>query len=241
LSDAGAEVVKGDMDDTGSLHDALKGCYGVFGVTSFWEHFDKELQQGTNLLEAVAAAGIHHFIFSSLPGAKKISNGALVVPHFDIKAQLEDDARSRGLKATFVHVAFYYENFLSFFPPTPDESGTLAFGLPQGDTKLAGVCVDDLGGVVSPIFNDPDNYIGKTVGVVGDDLPPQEYANIMTKVLGKTVKYNYIPKDVFASFGFPGADDLATMFEFNRTLIPNRQADLDESHSVYPQIQNFET
>ena len=31
------------------------------------------------------------------------------------------------------------------------------------------------------------------------------------------------------------------MFEFNRTLIPNRQADLDESHSVYPQIQNFET
>jgi hypothetical protein len=69
----------------------------------------------------------------------------------------------------------------------------------------------------------------------------EERAEIMTRVLGKTVAYRYIPREVFASFGFPGAEDLANMFEFNRLHVPNRRADLEESRALYPQIQDFET
>ena len=49
------------------------------------------------------------------------------------------------------------------------------------------------------------------------------------------------PRDVFASFDFPGADDLANMFEYNRLHIPNRQEDLEESRSLYPKLQSFES
>ncbi len=241
LNDAGADVVNGDLEDIESLKAAMDGCYGVFGVTNFWEHFGKEYQQGKNLIDAVAASNVEHFIFSTLPNAKKISNGEFNVPHFDIKAQLEEYTRGLGLRATFVHVAFYFENFLSYFLPQKQEDGTFAFGFPQGDTPLAGLAIEDLGGVVTAIFDRPAEFRDKIVGVVGDDLPPKIYAEIMTRVLGKTVVYNHIPRDVYASFGFPGAEELANMFEFNRVHIPNRKADLVESRSLYSKIQTFES
>ncbi len=241
LQAAGAEVIQGDLDDLKSLQTALEGCSGVFGVTNFWEHLQNEYTQGKNLIDAVAASGVKHFVFSSLPHVQKITGGKLEVPHFDMKAQLEEYTRELELSATFVHVAFYFENFLTFFPPQLQEDGTFAFGFPQGDTPLAGVAVEDLGGVVAQIFESPTDFRDRTVGVVGDDLLPKEYAEIMTRVLDKTVVYNHIPREVFASLSFPGAEELANMFEFNRLHIPNRQADLVESRSLYPQMQTFES
>jgi uncharacterized protein YbjT (DUF2867 family) len=241
LAKAGAEVFKGDLENPESLDAALKGCYGVFGVTNFWEHFDKEYEQGINLVDAVERAGVEHFVFSTLPYVNKITRGEFEVPHFDIKGRLEEYTRSLGINATFVSVAFYYENFLNFSPLQKQEDGSYAFGFPQGDTRLAAVAVEDLGGVVKTIFERPSEFKGRIVGVVGDDLPPAAYADAMTRILGKKVVYNYIPRDVFASFDFPGADDLANMFEYNRLHIPNRREDLEESRSLYPKLQSFES
>lgn len=241
LKNAGAEVVKGDQGNPDSLRSAVDGCYGVFGVTNFWEHFDKEYELGKNLVDAVAGGEVRHFVFSTLPPAEKISGGELPVPHFDIKAKLEDYSRELNLPATIIHVAFYYENWLSFFPPQEQEDGSWTFGFPQGEIPLAAVSVEDTGGVVATIFNDPERFIGRTVGIVGDDLPPAEYAEIMSRILGKRVVYNHIDRETFASFGFPGADDLANMFDFNRRFIPNRQKDLEESKSLYSGMQRFES
>lgn len=240
LKQAGAEIARGDLDNAASLKAALAGCYGVFGVTNFWEHFGKEKQQGINLIDAIKEAKTPHFVFSILPPAKKLSGGKLDVPHFDIKAEMEDYARGLKLGATFVNVAFYFENFLGFFPPKKQANGTWAFGFPQGDTPLAGVAVEDVGGVVAAIFARPADFKDQTVGIVGDDLPPKKYAEIMTRVLGKTVVYNYITRDVFAGFGFPGADDLANMFEFYRLHVPNRASDVARSRFLYPPMQTFE-
>ena len=218
----------------------MKDCYGVFGVTSFWEHFDKEYQHGKNLVDAVAESNVEHFVFSTLPSANKLSNGKLDVPHFDLKAKLEQYTKELGIEATFVHVAFYYENFLYFFPPKKNGNGSYVFGFPQGDTLLAGVSVEDLGGVVASVFERPQEYKGRVVGAVGDDIRPDEYAAVMTRVLGKTVEYNHIDREAFASFGFPGADDLANMFDFNRHYIENREKDKNESRSLNPEMRTFE-
>jgi uncharacterized protein YbjT (DUF2867 family) len=237
---AGAEVVKGDLGDAQSLRAATRGVYGVFGVTNFWEHFGGEREQGRNLVDAVAEAGVGHFVFSTLPPALKISGGELEVPHFDIKAELEEYARLRVPGATSVHVAFYYENFLGFFLPRKGEDGVYSFGFPQGDTPLAAVSVEDVGGVVAALFERPDEFKGRTVGVVGDDLPPGDYAAAMTRLLGRTVKYEHVPREIFAGFGFLGAEDLANMFDFNRRFIPGRRADLKGSRSLYPGVKTFE-
>ena len=240
LQKSGVKMVEGDLGDINSLRAAIHGSDGVFGVTNFWEHFDKEYAQGKNLIDAVAAEKVRHFVFSSLPHAKEISGGKLPAPHLDNKAELEEYTRTLGIPSTFVHVASYYENFLSFFPPQHGDNGSYSFGFPQGDTPLASVAVEDIGGVIAQIFNHPDKFVGKVIGIVGDDLKPADYAQQMSKRLGKKIVYNYIPRDVFASFGFPGADDLANMFEFNRLYIHNRTADLENSRKLYPDIRTFD-
>jgi uncharacterized protein YbjT (DUF2867 family) len=240
LAAIGADVIQGDLDDRSSLDTALAGCEGVFGVTNFWEHFDREAQHGKHLIDAVADSNVSHLVLSTLPDAYDLSGQKLEVPHFDIKARLERYARGKDIGATFVHVAFYYENFLSFFPPQKQEDGSYAFGFPQGDTRLAAVAVEDVGGVVTPIFKDPAKFRGRVVGIVGDDRPPAEYAKLMSDALGKQIVYNYIPRETFATFEFPGAEDLANMFEFNRLYIPNRRADLDECRALYPAMQPFD-
>lgn len=49
----------------------------------------------------------------------------------------------------------------------------------------------------------------------------------------------HIPREVFAGFGFPGAEDLANMFAFNQRYIPERTADLARSRALYPALQTF--
>ena len=241
LRDLGAEVVKGDLDDPSSLAAALDGCYGAFGVTNFWEHFEKEGPQGINLVKAVAAAKIQHFIFSTLPPIEKETNGALRSPHFDLKAEHEEYARSLGIPSTFVHVPFYYENFLYFFPPRAAGDGTYQFGFPQGDTPLAAISVEDVGPIVAPMFEDREAWLGKVVKLAGEEIPAAEYAAAMTRRLGVDIRYAYVPRETFAALGFPGAEDLADMFEYYRLHIPSRARDIEACRAIAPELQNFDT
>lgn len=240
LREAGAEIVRGDLADPASIRQALVGCNGVFGVTNFWEHFAAEEQHGRNLIDAIAEAKVSCFVFSTLPNVHKVTGGKLEVPHFDIKGRLEEYARSRNLSAVYLHVAFYYENFIHFFPPQKQDDGSYTFGFPQGDTPLAGVSVEDVGGIARLVFKNPAAYRNQIVGVVGDDLPPAEYARMLSEQTGKTVHYQHVPRETFAALGFPGAEDLANMFEYNRTYIPSRKNDLERCRELYPDMQSFE-
>jgi uncharacterized protein YbjT (DUF2867 family) len=243
LRRAGAELVGGDMDDGASLRAAMTGCDTVFAVTNWWEGFDsaKEVQQGRNLVDAAVETRIPRFLFSTLPGAKTISGGNIAVPHLDTKAEIEQYARSLGLNGVYFNVAFYFENFINFQMLQRQPDGTLGFGFPQGDTPLAGVGVENLGGVVAAVLERFDQYAGKVVGVVGEDAPCSHYAEVMTRVFGRKTTYQYIPREVYANFPFPGADELANMFEFNRLYIPNRRADLEQCRRLYPEMQSFES
>ena len=137
-------------------------------------------------------------------------------------------------------MAFYYENFLTFFPPRPQGDGSYGFGFPQGDTPLAAVSVEDVGGVVAPIFARPDEFTGRTVGIVGDDRPVSAYAEAMSRALGQRVTYQHVPREVFASFGFPGAEELPNMLGVQRRFVPTRRADLEASRARYPGIRRVE-
>lgn len=240
LREQGAEVVRGDLADLGSLRDAIAGCYGVYGATSFWEHFEDEYQHGINLVDAVADVGVGHFVFSTLPSVERLTEGELRVPHFDLKARMEEYARSLALPVTFVHLAYYYDNFLAWFAPRRQPDGSYRFGFPQGETRLAGIAVEDIGGAVATLFERREESRGRSLYLVGDELTPAEYAAVMARVSGRSVTYGHIPREVFAGSGFPWAEELANMFEFYRTRVPDRQADLVRTHELYPQVQRFE-
>lgn len=59
-------------------------------------------------------------------------------------------------------------------------------------------------------------YIGKTVGIAGEHLTGAQMASALSKALGKEIAYNAVPPEVYRGFGFPGAEDLGNMVQFNR-------------------------
>lgn len=93
LRERGVSLVKGDLNDVESLKIAVKGSYGVFGMTDFWSIHSQEIemQQGKNLFHACKAQGVRHYVWSSLPHALRVTNGVLTqLPYFDGKAIVEE-------------------------------------------------------------------------------------------------------------------------------------------------------
>lgn len=241
LKEAGAEVVAADLDDEKSIEAALKGAYGAFVVTNFWEHFskDKEIAQGKRIADVSKRLGLTLVVYSGLENVKKLTNGKLEVPHFDGKGVVEEYFREIGVPMTSVRLPSYYENLLTFFKPQKDKDGDgYTLGFPMGDIPLDGFSVKDLGGVVLSILKSPSKYTGKDIGLSTEKLTTEQYATIMTRVLGKNIRDGKLTPEIYAKMGFPGAQELANMFTFY-TMKPNR--DIQLTLQLNPKAKKFQS
>jgi len=221
-------VVAADMDDEASLVAAFEGAYGVFMVTNFWEHFQsaKEIDQCKRVASAAKATGISHVVWSTLEDTKMfgagdsipdIENGGVKykVPHFDGKGIGDLAFKEAGVPTTFLLTCYYWDNLVHFgMGPKKGEDGAYAITFPMADdTLLPGIAAQDIGFCAAALFDDA-SYIGKTVGIVGEHLTCPQMAEKLSKALGIEVKFTSVPADVYRSFGFPGANDLGNMFQW---------------------------
>jgi uncharacterized protein YbjT (DUF2867 family) len=254
LAAAGAEVVAGDLDDVESLKKAFAGAHGVYAVTNFWEHFsaEKEKAQAKNIAEAAKAAGVKHVIWSTLEDTRSFMQAddkrmpmlqeKYRVPHFDAKA--EANQFFSGVPATMLVTSFYWDNLFMFgLAPKKGDDGGYSWAFPMGNEKLAGIAAEDIGRTAYGIFKAGGQYIGKTVGIMGEALTIDEMGKKIEKGLGiGPVKYNAVEPDVYRSWGFPGADEMGNMFQadrdFAKQMLANRN--VDETKKLNPQLQSFE-
>ena len=58
----------------------------------------------------------------------------------------------------------------------------------MGDIPMDGISVADVGAVISSIFNSPAEFLGKAVGLSAEALTVQQYADVLSKTLGKEVQ-----------------------------------------------------
>lgn len=254
LAGQGAEVVAADLDDVESLKKAFAGAHGVFVVTNFWEHFsgEKEKAQAKNAADAARDAGVRHVIWSTLEDTRKLLSPddnrmpmlqeKYRVPHFDAKA--EADEYFSGLPMTKLLASFYWDNFYLFgLGPKKAEGGGYACTLPMGDSKLAGISADDIGPAAYGIFKAGDEYLGKTVGVMGEALTLADMCRKIESAYGLDgVTYNAVEPDAYRGFGFPGADELGNMFQiyrdFEAQVLGARS--VDETRKLHPGLKNFD-
>ncbi|KAF7468997.1 nmrA family domain-containing protein 1-like [Marmota monax] len=239
LQKLGAEVVKGDLNDKASVEAALKGAYGAFVVTNFWEHFskDKEVCQGKMVADTAKHLGLKHVVYSGLENVERLSGGKLKVPHFDGKGEVEEYFWSIGVPMTSVRLAAYFENFLTTWKPWKAPDGNFyTLALPMGDVPMDGISVADVGAVVSSIFNSPEEFIGKAVGLSAEALTTQQYADVFSKSLGKEVRDAKITPEAYEKLGFPAAKELADMCRFYQ-MKPDRDVKL--THRVNPKVRIF--
>ena len=89
------------------------------------------------------------------------------------------------------------------------------------DGPMDGIAVGDVGPAVASIFNNPQEYIGKKLGLSGEKIT------------------NQVSLEVYAKFSFLGANDLAAMLEFYSTANPDHSITL--TRELNPTALNFKT
>ena len=254
LAKLGAEVVSADLDDEQSIRRALQGAYGAYFVTNFWEHFsaEKEMAQAGNMARAAKAAGIQHAVWSTLEDTRQwvpLSDNRMPtlkekykVPHFDGKGASNKFFTEQGVPTTFLNTSFYWDNFVYFgMGPKKGPDGSYAIAFPMGAKKLPGIAAEDIGKCAYGVFKKGPETIGKTVGIAGEHLTGEEMAAGLSNALGQKVQYVNVTPEAYRAFGFPGADDLGNMFQFNRDFSDEfcGARSLDFSRSVNPSLQSF--
>ncbi len=252
LAALGAEVVKGDADDEASLRTAFEGAWGAFCVTFYWEHMsaEKETAQIAAMARSARTASLRHVVWSTLEDSRKwiplddprmpTLGGKYKVPHFDAKGESDHYFTEAQVPVTFLLASFYFENFFrSGLRRGPD--GVLSLTFPLGKETMASIASEDIGRCAYGIFRDSANWIGKTVGVAGEQLTMAEMAAIFTEAMGEEVRYNDVPPEVFRSFPIPGADDLGNMFQFYRDFAAHfrESRPLAVARSLNPGMQGF--
>ena len=254
LAALGAEVVAGDVDDEASLERAFAGAHGAFCVTFFWAHFTPalEIAQAGNMARAAKAAGVEHVIWSTLEDTRRfvpLSDDRMPtlgehykVPHYDAKGEANHLFTDAGAPVTFLQTSFYWDNFIYFgMGPKKGPDGKLAITLPMGDKKLPGIAAEDIGRCAYGIFKKGRELSGKTVGIAGEHLTGSAMAAALSTALGQDVGYNAIYPELYRDFGFPGAEDLGNMFQFNHDFEEYfcGARNLDVARSLNPSLQTF--
>ncbi len=253
LAKLGAEVVAADLDDPASVKQAFRGAYGAFCVTNFWEHFsvERELTQARAMADAVKSEGVERVVWSTLEDTRlqiplsdtrmPTLQGKYKVPHFDGKGEADQYFRESGAAVTYFAAAFYWDNFIHFgMGPKRGPDGKLNLILPLGKSKLPGIAAQDIGPAAYGVFKSGSEFIGKHVGVSGEQLTGEEYAARFSAAL-EPVTYAPLTPDAYRALGFPGADDLGNMFQhheaFNAEVCALR--DVERTRRLYPGVMNF--
>lgn len=255
LAAAGVEVVAGDADRPETLPAAFAGAHGAFVVTSFWEHMspEREYAQATALARATGQAGVQHVVWSTLEDTRHevpIEDPRLptlkeryTVPHFDAKGEADAVFAAEAGPTTYLLAAFYWDNFIYFGAgPRPDADGNLVLALPLGGQKLPGIAASDIGGAALGIFRKGAEMVGRRIGIAGEILSGEEMAAKLARALGQPVGFYDVPFAAYRGFGFPGADDMGNMFEYQALLGEKflTARDVAATRALHPGLLSFD-
>jgi uncharacterized protein YbjT (DUF2867 family) len=256
LAAAGAEVVAGDADDPPSLARAFAGAHGAFLVTNFWEHFspERELKQAAALARATKSAGVAHAVWSTLEDTRldiplddprlPTLHGKYKVPHFDAKGEADAIFAAEAAPTSYLLAAFYWENFIYFGQgPRKGPDGRAVLALPLGGGKLPGIAAEDIGRCAYGIFQRGAQAAGQRFGIAGEVLSGNEYAAAFSRHLGVPVSFYDMPFDEYRALGFPGADDMANMYQHHAILGEafRRHRSPETARALNPALQSFDT
>src|SRR6266581_7779000 len=210
------EVVEADLNRPDTLQPAFAGAHGLFLVTSSSLEGTDEFTQGTAAVRAAKAAGVKHFIWSTLPDVKAISGGKFDVPHFTGKAKVDRVVAEAGFaNHTFVIAPFFYQNIAGAMAPQQQADGSMGWVLPL-DPSVRCIHMGDireLGTIVAGAFAHPDQAgHGEYLPLVGDFMSFNEIVGVLNRQ-GHNFSFTQVPADAFATL-FPGAAEITAMFSY---------------------------
>ncbi|MFD4976402.1 NmrA/HSCARG family protein [Streptomyces sp. NPDC058424] len=232
LQEAGAVLVRGDMDDEESLTAAMRGVHGVFSVQTFRGPggVEAEERQGRAVADAAVRAGVRHFVYSSVGGADRDTR----VPHFESKHRVEQYLRTLDLPTTVLRPVMFHDILLDI-APRPVEGGLVLAMWLNPDTAVQLIATSDIGVFAADAFENPDAWLGRVVEIAGDSLTGPQMAAAFEAVSGVPTRYQQLPSGPLRS----ARPDLANMFDwFERD---GYRANLDGLRRNRPGLVSLET
>ena len=203
------EVVYADLTKPETLEIALSGAYGVFANTNSFAGPDTdEIAQGTASVLAASAAGVQHYVWSTLPNVEKISGGQFVVPHFTNKASVNRVVSEAGFPFhTFVEPPFYFQNLISpMYQKISGPDGTPSWTVPA-NPSAGGMHmgdIDEFGNLVAGVFEQREEVGNGSYLSMSGDLVSWDEITATLQSQGHSIGYiestedPYFMRDMFS-------------------------------------------
>lgn len=175
----GAEVAACHYADDDRSRAALAGVETLFMVSG--AEAEDRLAQHRAFIDAAAAAGVRHVVYTSFYGASEHCTFTLGRDHF----HTEEHLRASGMAFTFLRDNLY----LDFLPHLVGDDGVIRG--PAGDGRVAAVTRDDVAACAVAVLGDPGAHAGATYDLTGPEaLSLAEVAAVLTAHLGTEVTYH---------------------------------------------------
>jgi len=173
----------------GEPTDALDGVELLFMVSA--AESETRRAEHRAFVDAAAAAGVRHIVYTSFLGAAPDATFTLARDHF----ATEQHIRSSGMNFTFLRDAFY----LDFMPSMVGEDGVIRG--PAGDGRAAIVARADVARTAIRVLENPEAHANQTYNLTGPEaLSLTEVAAIIAQHTGRpTTFHNETLDEAYAS------------------------------------------
>lgn len=223
LRNRGANIMKGDLDDSDSLEHAVKDVESVFLMgTPFEDGTEGEIRRGKLMADIAEENGIDHLVYSSVANADKNTG----IPHFESKYKVEQHIKNLGIPYSIIGPTFFMENLLG--PGL--EQGQLALPL-SPSTTLQQSALEDIAEFSALVLERREPFLGKRIDIASDEVTGEQATNILSNMLGYTVRYVPVPLEQI----YQGNEDMARMYEWYEKV--GTGIDISALHEEYPEVK----
>ena len=193
----GATAVAAEYRDGEAARRALEGVETLFMVSAAEER--ERVATHRAFVDAAAAAGVRHVVYTSFYGAAADATFTLARDHW----ATEEHLRASGMAWTFLQDNLY----LDFVPLFGGEDGVIRG--PAGDGRVAAVAIDDVADVAAAVLRDPTAHAGKAYPLTGPEaFTLAEAARIVTAHGDRPLSYQAETlEEAYASRASYGAPD----------------------------------
>jgi uncharacterized protein YbjT (DUF2867 family) len=201
----GVETAVVDLANAEALTRLLSGKAGAYLMIppnpTAGDFLEEKSRIASSFAQAVRDSGIASIAFLSSVGAQHAAGTGPIVTLHNGEHRLRPVARN----ATFLRAAYFLENWDSVLGAAR-EHGVLPTFLAPG-RKIPTIATADIGRFACESLADPPRAV-RVLNIAGpQDYSPEEIAEVLSGVLGKTVRPQFLPLEAavptFTGMGFP--------------------------------------
>jgi len=222
LRNKGANIVKGDLDDSDLLEHAVKDVESVFLMgTPFEDGTEGEIRRGKLMANIAKENNVEHLVYSSVANANKNTG----IPHFESKYKVEQHIKNLGIPHTIIGPTFFMENLLG--PGL--ENGQLTLPL-SSSSVLQQSALQNIGEFSALVLERRKPFLGRRIDIASDEVTGEQAARILSNVLGYKIRYVPIPLEQV----YQANEDMARMYDWYGKV--GTGIDISALHQEYPEV-----